>query len=240
MGRTRPLLGRVFSRRAVRPAAFSAVVLVLAAGVWGAVWWARYPKVPDLARTDFKDAMRFIGTDDFNRMTEAHRKRYAIATAEKLRQKSFRDLVEMSMTPDPGYRKVAENMNRLKDRDEVGGAYMRVFLDKFFELPKDQRETYLTMWALAEKLARSGQRPDPRTASAGGGPFFRRRPSTQPAGTAPTTQPANRPDQPRVPTPEQLEKGMANFLGTQPPRTVAQMSELMGAMRKKREAFGLK
>lgn len=223
-------------RKLTRSAVFVAAVVVIAAGVWGAVWWARYPKVPDLARTDAVDAIRFIGTDDFNRMTEAHRKRYAIAAAEKLRDKSFQDLVAMSMTPDPSYRRIAENMNRLKDRDAIGGAYMRVFLDKFFELPRDQREAYLTMWALAEKLALSGQRPAGQSAGGGGGiPFMRRRSSTtQPA--APTT----RPSEPRVPTPEQIEKGMASFLANQPPRTVAQMSELMSAMRKKREAFGIR
>ena len=225
-------------RKLIRSAVLVAAMVVIAAGVWGGVWWARYPTVPDLARTDAADAIRFIGTDDFNRMTEAHRKRYAIAAAEKLRDKSFQDLVAMSMTPDPSYRRIAENMNRLKDRDAVGGAYMRVFLDKFFELPKDQREAYLTMWALAEKLARSGQRAGGQSAGGGGGggiPFMRRRSAaTQPAA------PATRPSEPRVPTPEQVEKGMASFLANQPPRTVAQMSELMSAMRKKREAFGIR
>src|SRR5690348_13104153 len=113
-------------RNLTRSAVIATTLIVVAAGVWGGVWWARYPKVPDLARTDAGDAIRFIGTDDFNRMTEAHRKRYAVAAAEKLRDKSFQDLVAMSMTPDPSYRRVAENMNRLKDRDAIGGAFMRV------------------------------------------------------------------------------------------------------------------
>jgi hypothetical protein len=37
-----------------------------------------------------------------------------------------------------------------------------------------------------------------------------------------------------------MEKGMANFLANQPPRTAAQMSELMNEMRKKREGLGIR
>jgi len=212
------------SRRPIRFALLSLAVLVLAAAAWGAVWWARYPKAPDVTKADPKEAMAFLGTDDFNRLTESHRKRYVLAIAERMREKDFPDLIAMmtSAATDPSARKAAENVNKLKDREEGGGAFMRVFLDKFFELPKDQRDQYLLMWALAEKL---GRRPDGSPAT---------RPTTGPAGDRPKRDPN------RIPSPEQMEKGMANFLGHQPPRTAAQMSELMNEMRKKREGLGIR
>src|SRR3982751_653725 len=84
------------------------------------------------------------------------------------------------------------------------------------------RYQYLLMWALAEKL---GRRPDGSPAT---------RPTTGPAGDRPKRDPN------RIPSPEQMEKGMANFLAHQPPRTAAQMSELMNDMRKKREGLGIR
>ena len=212
------------SRRGVRIALLGLAVLLLAAAAWGAVWWARYPRTPDVSKADPQEAMAFLGTDDFNRLTESHRKRYVLAVTERMREKSFPDLIAMmtAAATDPSARKAAENVNKLKDREEIGGAFMRVFLDKFFELPKDQRDQYLLMWALAEKL---GRRPD-------GGPATR--PTTGPAGDRPKRDPN------RIPSPEQMEKGMANFLANQPPRTAAQMSELMNEMRKKREGLGIR
>jgi hypothetical protein len=91
---------------------------------------------------------------------------------------------------------------------------MRVFLDKFYELPKNERESYLTLWALAEKAGGMGRRG---------------------ATTRPTTRP-----EPRFPTAEEVEKGWSKFVSRQPPRTAAQMGQLMSDMRRKRDALGVK
>jgi hypothetical protein len=193
-------------------------VTALGAGVWGLAWWARYPKVPNLAKVQLTEGIDFIGSDEFNRMTEAHRKRYTMAVIEKLREKPFKDLVSLMMgsAGNPKRRKAAENVNRLSSRDDkeaLGAAAMRVFLDKFYELPKGERESYLTLWALAEKAGGMGRRP--------GGT------------TRPTTQP-------HFPTAEEVEKGWSRFISHQPPRTAAQMGQLMNDMRRKREALGVK
>ena len=194
----------------------------LAAGVWGVVWWARYPSVPDVRKVGLTEAVDFIGSDEFNRMSEAHRKRYAMSVIEKLREMQFKELVSLAMgsAGNPRRRKAAENVNRLSSRDdkeELGAAAMRVFLDKFYELPKNEREGYLTMWALAEKAGGMG-----RGRRSGG-------------ATRPTTRPG-----PRVPTAEEVEKGWSRFVSHQPPRTAAQMGQLMSDMRRKREALGVK
>jgi hypothetical protein len=193
----------------------------LAAGVWGVVWWARYPRVPDVGKVELTEAIDFIGSDDFNRMTESHRKRYTMAAIEKLREKQFKDLIALAMgsAGNPRRRKAAENVNRLSsqgDKEELGAAALRVFLDKFYELPKNERESYLTLWALAEKA---------------GGMGGRRR--------AGATQPTTRPEQ-RFPTAEDVEQGWSRFISHQPPRTTAQMGQLMNDMRRKREALGVK
>ena len=208
-------------RRTLLRVILSVVCLAgLAAGVWGAVWWARYPKTPNVAKVELTEGIDFIGSDEFNRMTEAHRKRYTMAVIEKLREKQFKDLVSLMMgsAGNPKRRKAADNVNRLSSRDdkeELGAAAMRVFLDKFYELPKNERESYLTLWALAEKAGGMGRRP--------GG----------------TTRPTTRPE-PRFPTAEEVEKGWSKFVSHQPPRTAAQMGQLMNDMRRKREALGVK
>ena len=209
----KPPMRRTLFRVIVSVACLAALV----AGVWGAVWWARYPKAPDLAKVDLAEGIDFIGTDEFNGMTEAHRKRYTMAVIEKLREKQFKDLVSLVMG-NAHSRRAAENVNRLSSRDdkeELGAAAMRVILDKFYELPKGERESYLTLWALAEKAGGMGRRR--------GG----------------TTQPTTRPEA-RFPTAEEVEKGWSKFISRQPPRTAAQVGQLMSDMRRKREALGVK
>src|SRR5215208_6064434 len=112
--------GRNMRRNLLR-VVFSVVCLAaLAAGVWGVVWWVRYPKVPDVRKVELAQAMDFIGSDEFNRMSEAHRKRYTMSVIEKLREKEFKDLLSLMMgsAGNPKRRKAAENVNRLSNRDD--------------------------------------------------------------------------------------------------------------------------
>ena len=210
-------------RRTILRVVLSVVCLgALAAGVWGVVWWVRYPKAPDVAKVELTQALDFMGSDDFNRLSEAHRKRYAMQVIEKLREKPFKDLLALAMgsAGNPRRRKAAENVNRLSSRDDkeaLGAAALRVFLDKFYELSKNERENYLTLWALAEKAGGMGG-----GRRAGG-----------------TTRPTTRPE-PRFPTAEEVEKGWSRFISHQPPKTAAQMGQLMNDMRRKREALGVK
>lgn len=215
----------------------STVLLTLAVvtgGVWGAIAWARYPKVPDVAKADLNETIQFIGTDDFNRMTESHRKKYMLGLTDRLREKSFQDLLALMMNVGPKGRKAAENVNKMRDKEEIGSAFFRVFLDKFYELSASERETYLTMWVMAEKFGGSGGGGGRRGMFGGRG-----------AATRPTTGPSTRPAssnnrQPHLPTPAELEKGMTNFLSHQPPRAAAEVTELMNAMQRKRDALGVK
>jgi hypothetical protein len=200
---------RLPRRQWARAVLFSAAAVFVVVATWGAIYWARYPKVPDVSKAPLDEAMHFAASDDFNRMAEWHRRRYLLGLVDRMHEKSFADLVSLMMTPDPDRKKQAENANRLTaaDKKEVGGAWMRLFLDKFFELPKNDRDTYLTMFALAEKAGKS------------------RKPSGRAQG---------------MPSPEQIQKGMTDFLSEQPPHTAAQMDELMVEMNKKRQMLGMK
>jgi hypothetical protein len=193
-----------------RYALLAAAGLVVAAAVAGGIYWARYPKVPDLAKAPLDEAMRFTATDDFNRMAAWHRKRYLLGLVNRMHEKSFADLVSMMMSPDTDRKKQAQNMNLLSeaDRKEIGGAWMRLFLDKFFDLSSTERGTYLTLFALAEKAGTSHH-------SADKGP-------------------------PGMPTAAQIQKGMSDFLSEQPPHAAAQMDELMNEMNQKRQMLGIK
>ena len=139
-----------------------AVSLALAAlggsayGVWR---WATYPDVPDVKVASAEDAVAFMGTDDFNRMTESHRQRYAMAVVEKMRDKPLEELIAMMLKRDARRTAAAKNVRNLKGRDEIGGAMMRVFLDKFYEQPKVKRQGYLTMIAVAQQ-GQIGKNPE--------------------------------------------------------------------------------
>jgi hypothetical protein len=200
---------RIICRRFVRVALVAAIGLFVAAAAAGGIYWARYPKVPEISKAPLDEAMHFTATDEFNRMAAWHRKRYMLALVDKMHEKSFADLVAMTMSGDPDRKKQMQNMDLLSEADkkQIGGAWMRLFLDKFFDQPKSQRDTYLTLVALAEKAGKSN------------------RPGGKPSG---------------MPTAEQIQKGMSEFLAQQPPHAAAQMDELMNEMNQKRKMLGMK
>ena len=155
---------RLPRRRSVRFASFAAAIVVLAAGAWGGIYWARYPKVPDISKVPLDEAMHFAATDDFNRMAEWHRKRYLLGLANRMHEKSFADLVAMMMMGGNADRKKQKENEQLlaeADRKEVEAAYFRLMLDKFFEMSKAQRSTFLMMAVLAEKAGSSNHPGQP-------------------------------------------------------------------------------
>jgi len=200
---------RLPRRRFIRFALFAVAGVVLAAGACGGIYWARYPKVPDVSKAPLDEAMHFAATDDFNRMAEWHRKRYLLALANRMHEKSFADLMAMMMGGDADRKKQLENEKLLSeaDRKEIQAAFFRLMLDKFFEMSKAQRSTFLMMAALAEKAGSTHHR------------------AGQPSG---------------LPTPQQIQKGMSDFLSQQPPHTAAQVDEAMSEWNQKRQMLGIK
>src|SRR5687767_12814527 len=86
------------------------LAVCVGAAIWAGVWWVRYPNVPNVKTVSPDEAMAFIGTDDFNRMTERHRMRYALAATERLREKPFEELVAMMLKADPSRKQIQENL----------------------------------------------------------------------------------------------------------------------------------
>jgi hypothetical protein len=117
--------------------------------IGGAVAWVRYPKPPDIRRMSIDDALAFMAGDGFNQLRASQRKAFAIATAEKMHEKSFGDILWMMSRPDPQRQQRFANLRALAaaDREDVGAAYMRVFLDRFYVEPPLKRKVYLTTFA---------------------------------------------------------------------------------------------
>src|SRR5436190_10244431 len=120
--------------RRIRQALYLTLALAsIAGGVWGVQRWRSYPKVPDVKTAKLDDALAFIGTEDFNRMFESHRRRYAIAVAERMREKSFGEILTIFIRNDPGREQRWRNLRAIPDHEKINDAYVRLFLDKFFE-----------------------------------------------------------------------------------------------------------
>jgi hypothetical protein len=130
-------------------------------GAWGAWVSYRYPTVPDLVRVDLKDAFVFMGTDDFQRMFESHRRRYALALADRLRDKSLEEL--LIMTHDPrdleARRRIVASIRHLPNSEEFSFKAMGIIADKLYQQPEIKRKVYLTVIALALE-GEIGRHPD--------------------------------------------------------------------------------
>jgi hypothetical protein len=137
--------------RALRGIVWLALVAIVIGGAWGIWRWATYPKYPDLATATVEEAIAFMGDDEFNRMFEWHRRRYALGVAEKMREKPFAEIMRMMTSRAPEHEAAARNIRRLEARREIGDAFTRVFLDKFFEEPPMKQKAYLTVFAYLQQ-----------------------------------------------------------------------------------------
>lgn len=149
---------RAVPKRRWRPILFTTLrvtllVSIVGGGGWLAWWWARYPKAPNLQEAPLADCTAFMGSSDFNRMTHRDRTRFALGIVDKLKDKSFADLVATGMQKDPTRKAAAENVNKLDkdERDRIGSAFMQLFLDKFYQQSATKRTTYLMGLVLMQK-----------------------------------------------------------------------------------------
>jgi hypothetical protein len=133
-------------------ATLAVLMLALAGGGgWGAWRWWKYPKAPDVKTASLEDCLHFMSTDEFNRMFESDRKRFALASMEKMRERSFGQLLMLIAKPDPDFPNRSRNLRQLEDRGEVVAVAARVFLDKFFDEPPEKQKIYLASFALLQQ-----------------------------------------------------------------------------------------
>src|SRR3954465_14738972 len=121
-------------RKSLRAVVGLLALLILAGGVYGAVWWLRYPSAPDPNATPYADAVRYMGSDEFGQLTKRHQKRFALAVIERSRQIPFKELVAMMLSDQENRKAAAKHINGLSqaDKDEIGAAFLRVAMDNFY------------------------------------------------------------------------------------------------------------
>src|SRR5687768_17415317 len=140
-------------RRWSRGRAFAAtlvVAFVVLAG-WGVYRWATYPSAPDVATADLDTAINFMGSDDFNRLLERHRLRYAMAVVDRLSQSSFYDLSLMMMRWNERRSKIARNLRDIEGHDQLGSKVFAIFLEKFYAQSAAERTAALIVIAAAQQ-----------------------------------------------------------------------------------------
>src|SRR5688572_9102843 len=100
-----------------RAAVVSLVVAFVGLCGWTVYRWATYPTAPDVATVDLDTAINFMGSDDFNRLLERHRLRYAMAVVDRLSQSSFGELSLMMMRWNERRAKIAKNLRDIDGSD---------------------------------------------------------------------------------------------------------------------------
>ena len=118
---------------------------------WGIFRWWTDPPVPDVATVDLNTAINFMGSDDFNRMLEGHRLRYAMAVVDRLSQSSFGELSMMMMRWNERRAKIARNLRDIEGSDQLGSKLFAVFLDKFYAQSPAQQKAALFVIAAAQQ-----------------------------------------------------------------------------------------
>jgi hypothetical protein len=127
---------------------FSSIVLLATAASSVVAWIAlRGPRPPDISRISIDEALAYMSTDPFNALSAAQRRGFAIATAERMREISFGQILFMMARNDPGREQRFRNLQAIPDNEPVSAAYMRVFLDKFYEESPLKQKVYLTTFA---------------------------------------------------------------------------------------------
>jgi hypothetical protein len=129
------------------------IVASVIAVAWLGWWWIRYPHVPDVSKTSLDDCNAFMASDDFNRLTHRDRMRFAMATIDKLKEKSFAEIVAMGMKSGGARKASANNVKQLDkaDQERIGGAFLDMFLTKFYQQDAAKRTAYLFGMVMMQK-----------------------------------------------------------------------------------------
>jgi hypothetical protein len=131
---------------------FLAMLLILALVRLG-WWWLRYPHAPNVKEAPLADCSAFMGSSEFNRMTHRDRTRFVMGTVDKLRDKSFSEIVALSMKGDPARKAAADNVKELTkdEQKQIGSAFLDLFLTKFYEQDASKRTAYLFGMVMMQK-----------------------------------------------------------------------------------------
>ena len=127
------------------------VLAVVTLTGWGIFRWWTYPAAPDVATADLDTAINFMGSDEFNRLLERHRLRYAMAVVDRLSNSSFGELSLMMMRWNERRAKIARNLRDIEGSDQLGSKLFAVFLEKFYAQSPAERKAALIFIAAAQQ-----------------------------------------------------------------------------------------
>lgn len=143
-------------RWVIRGGLAAMAIAVLVGAFLGLREYINYPSAPDPAKVEFRQALEYMGGEEFNRLYQSHRKQFAMTITDRLNEMEFADLLAFAMNPANRelMRKVGENMRNVEGHEEVGARMLSLFLEKFYQLPPQQRVGHLTMLALVPEGSR--------------------------------------------------------------------------------------
>ena len=147
-------------RKVINAVLILVLVSGLTAGTWALRNWYRNRLAPDVRKVATTQAVNFMASADFNRLTESRRKQYVMDLIEQMGRKTFAELLGMMISGDDQQKQAAKNVQQLSraDRDEIGSRFMQMFLTKFYEQDAKHRADCLSMMVMAGASGRGAAR----------------------------------------------------------------------------------
>jgi len=140
-----------------KPIKFAVAAIVLIGAAAGACLWFTYPKMPPVRDVD--SAMNFMGTDDFNRLTESQRLKYAMLTLDRIKQMPYDDLLKFLGRHDDQRVRMMSNLRKVPGHEQFGAELFAMFLDRFWDQNPGKRTATLMAIAMVQQ-SEFGKHPE--------------------------------------------------------------------------------
>src|SRR5688500_5589094 len=108
------------------------------------------PVAPDPAKISLIESLRFVASDDFNRMSPRRRIDFVDAAIARANRMGFEELFLLLTDADVAAlrERAGRNARAIPGHQKVAGRLYGVLLDKFYALPPMRRKLYLTTLVL--------------------------------------------------------------------------------------------
>ena len=127
----------------------SACAALVVAGAVFAYLALRDRPLPHIPNADA--GIRFLASDDFNRLSERDRVRYAMAVVDLLRHMPYDDYLRLLTRSDDERTRMMNNLARTPGHEQVGSALFALFLDRFWDQDPAKRTATLIAIALIQQ-----------------------------------------------------------------------------------------
>jgi hypothetical protein len=133
------------------------VALLLAGIGIGAFLWMKRPKMPPV--TDAASGIRFMASDDFNKLSESQRLKYAMEVIDRMRALGYDEYLHLILAPDEQQMRLAANLRKVPGHEQFTSALFAMFLDRFWDQNPGKRSATLMLVALAQQ-GQFGKHPE--------------------------------------------------------------------------------